>query len=157
MSYEINPRHAKDIPPRLQKSIYPEPFSHRMEGRTKRQLGNHFGIQKFGLNLTELEPKGESALFHRHSKQEEFIYILSGYPTLCLGEDEFQMEPGMCIGFRPEGQAHKLVNRTSDKVSYLEVGDRETGDIAEYPNDDLIAEMTQEGNWSFKHKNGTPY
>lgn len=152
-----NPVLAEDIPPRAQKSIYPEPFAARMEGRSKRQLGNHFGLKKFGVNLTHLDPGGESALQHKHSKQEEFIYILSGQPTLCLGEQEFQMSAGMCVGFRPGGGAHKIVNRSNAPAAYLEVGDREAGDLVEYPNDDVIAEMAADGKWVFKHKNGTPY
>lgn len=151
------PIQAEDVPLRTTKSVYPEPFASRMEGRRKRQLGNHFGLKKFGVNLTHLDPHGESALLHKHSKQEEFVYVISGRPTLCLGNDEIQMEPGMCVGFRPDGSAHKIVNRSDKPVTYLEVGDREAGDSAVYPNDDLIAEMSTSGQWVFKHKDGTPY
>jgi uncharacterized cupin superfamily protein len=148
---------ATDIPLRTTKSVYPEPFAIRMQGRTKRQLGNHFGIQKFGINMTHLSPQGESALLHKHSKQEEFIYVLYGHPTLLLGTQEIQMSPGMCMGFGSNGEAHKVVNRSDEPVTYLEIGDRELGDFVEYPDDDLIAEMKSNGKWAFKHKNGSPY
>jgi uncharacterized cupin superfamily protein len=104
---------ALDVPPRMQKSNYPEPFASRMGGRVKRPLGDFFGIQKFGVNLTELAPNSESALLHRHSKQEEFIYVIKGNPTLVTEKSEEVLAPGMCAGFSPEGPAHKIVNRTS--------------------------------------------
>ncbi|MBC7467449.1 MAG: cupin domain-containing protein [Bdellovibrio sp.] len=69
---------ASNIEPRAQKSNYPELFAKRVSGKIKRQLGDYFGITKFGVNLTELPPGAESTILHRHSKQEEFIYILSG-------------------------------------------------------------------------------
>lgn len=149
--------HTDAIPPRVRPSVYPEPFASRMKGRVKKQLGDFFGIQKFGVNLTELAPGAESALLHRHSKQEEFIYILSGHPTLVTDEGEIALLPGMCAGFTPSGCAHKLVNRTREKALYLEVGDREKGDEAFYPEDDIAAVMGADGKWVFTHKDGRPY
>jgi uncharacterized cupin superfamily protein len=147
---------ALDIPPRTKPSNYPEPFASRMKNRTKRQLGDFFGIQKFGVNLTELAPGGESSLLHKHSVQEEFIYILSGHPTLIFENEEVELSPGMCAGFTPSGPAHSLVNRSKEVVLYLEVGDREQGDVGTYPADDLKAVMV-DGKWVFTHKDGSPY
>lgn len=148
---------ASQIPARNVKSLYPEVFARKMEKRTKSQIGNYFGIQKFGVNRTEIEPGGQSSLMHRHSKQEEFIYILQGHPTLILESEEVQLQPGMCAGFTPSEEAHCLVNKTQELVIYLEVGDREAGDVVVYPKDDLMAEMNSDGKWNFKHKNGTSY
>jgi len=101
---------ATDVPARTKPSNYPEPFASRMQGRVKRQLGDVFHIQKFGVNLTQLAPGAQSSLFHQHTKQEEFIYILSGFPTLVLDRGEIKLEPGMCSGFTPGQGAHQLVN-----------------------------------------------
>lgn len=148
--------HSKEIPPRAKRSVYPEPYASRMVNRTKRQLGEFFGITKFGVNLTDLAPGGESSLLHKHSRQEEFIYILSGNPTLILENEEVQLSPGMCVGFLPSGFAHTLTNRTSETITYLEVGDREAGDQVVYPKDDLIANF-KNNQWEFTHKDGKPY
>lgn len=148
---------AIDISVRTIKSIYPEPFASRMTGREKRQLGDFFGIKNFGINLTTLEPNSQSALLHRHSKQDEFIYVLSGRPSLITEKGETLLEPGMCAGFPANGTAHYLVNRTSDMVVYLEVGDRTPGDDVSYPNDDLKASLGPDGKWQFTHKDGKPY
>jgi uncharacterized cupin superfamily protein len=125
-------------------------------GREKRQLGDVFGLKNFGVNLTTLAPKAESALLHRHSRQDEFIYILDGEPTLCTEHEEVQLRPGMCAGFPASGAAHHLVNRTDRLVVYLEIGDRTPGDEGSYPSDDLKA-VFSDGAWTLTHKDGRPY
>jgi uncharacterized cupin superfamily protein len=148
---------ATDVPPRTKPSNYPEPFFSRMSKREKRQLGDVFGLSNFGVNLTRLSPGGESSLLHRHSRQDEFIYILEGTPTLVTDDGEFALAPGMCAGFPAGGIAHQLVNRSDADVVYLEVGDRTAGDEGSYPNDDIKAELDPDGQWRFSRKDGTPY
>lgn len=148
---------AKSVAPRAKASNYPEPFLSRMSRREKRALGDVFGLNNFGVNLTRLLPGGESALMHRHSKQDEFIFVLEGAPTLITESGEVALHPGMCAGFPARGAAHHLVNRSSADVVYLEIGDRSAGDAATYPNDDIAAQMDAEGKWVFTHKDGRPY
>jgi uncharacterized cupin superfamily protein len=148
---------AKDVAPRTKPSNYPEPFFSRMARREKRQLGDVFGLTKYGVNLTRIMPGGETALLHVHTRQEEFLYVLEGRPTLVTDQGEMQLEPGMCTGFPPNGLAHHLVNRTDADVYILEVGDRVEGDEGSYPNDDIAASMGADGKWVFVHKDGTPY
>ena len=150
------PIKASDAPPRTKPSNYPEPYFSRMAKRHKQPLGDYFGLTQYGVNRTVLEPGGESALMHIHTKQEEFVYILEGNPTLVTDAGETEMSPGMCVGFPPNGQAHHLVNRTDSKVVMLEVGDRPRGDEGSYPNDDIQAVMI-DGKWAFTHKDGSPY
>jgi uncharacterized cupin superfamily protein len=148
---------AKDMPPRTKSSNYPEPFFSRMAKREKRPLGDAFGLKNFGVNLTRLAPGGESALLHRHSKQDEMVYILEGEPTLVTDQGEVQLRPGMCAGFPAGGIAHQLVNRTNKDVLYLEIGDRTPGDEGRYPNDDIKAALGPDGKWVFTHKDGRAY
>lgn len=149
---------AAEAPPRIKPSNYPEPFASRVAGREKRALGDLFGLRNFGVNLTRLPPGAISALLHRHTKQDEFIYILEGTPTLRTGEAEVLLRPGMCAGFaHATGVAHQLVNRSASDVVYLEVGDRSSGDEGSYPEDDLAAVIGSDGKWRFTHKDGTAY
>jgi len=147
---------AASAPPRTTSSSYPEPFFSRMLKREKCPLGDLFGLKNFGVNLTRLAPGGESALLHRHSRQDEFVYILDGEPTLVTDGGEVALRPGMCAGFPAGGLAHQLVNRTDRDVVYLEIGDRSPGDEGSYPVDDIKA-VGGHGNWRFTHKDGTPY
>jgi uncharacterized cupin superfamily protein len=128
-----------------------------MASRQKRPLGDVFGLKNFGVNQTTLAPGGESALLHRHSKQDEFVYILSGEPTLITDDGEVALRPGMCAGFPANGRAHQLVNRSEADVVYLEIGDRSAGDEGTYPSDDLKAILQANGQWAFTHKDGRPY
>ena len=148
---------ATDIPWRAKSSGYPAPFAARVAGRDKRKLGDAFGLKNIGVNLTRLAPGAESALMHRHSVADEFIYILSGQPTLITDRGEVQLAPGMCAGFPAGGVAHHLINRSDQPVEYLEISDRLPGDAGEYPEDDLMAVQDAAGRWRFLHKDGTPY
>lgn len=128
-----------------------------MAGREKRQLGDVFGLTNFGVNLTRLAPNAVSALSHAHTKQDEFIYILQGHPTLHTGDARSQLSPGMCAGFKSgTDKGHRLINETTEDVVYLEIGDRSSADEVSYPDDDLKAVLVQ-GKWEFTHKDGSPY
>jgi uncharacterized cupin superfamily protein len=159
MSNEVKPTAvtAAAAPVRAKPSAYPEPFASRMAGREKRPLGDLFGLTNFGVNLTRLAPNAVSALRHAHTKQDEFVYILQGRPTLHTDEGQTRLSPGMCAGFKAgTGNGHRLINETADEVVYLEVGDRTSGDEGSYPDDDLKAILV-EGRWRFVRKDGTPY
>jgi uncharacterized cupin superfamily protein len=146
-----------EAPARSKPSNYPEPFASRMAGREKRPLGDLFGLTNFGVNLTRLAPGAMSSVRHYHTKQDEFIYILEGCPTLHTDEGRTVLSPGMCAGFKGGiGNGHHLINESNEDVVYLEIGDRTPGDEGHYPDDDLMASLV-EGQWKFVHKDGTSY
>ena len=104
-----------------------------------------------------LEPGGGSAQRHWHEKEDEFIYVVEGTPTLITDEGETELAPGMFAGFpagRPNG--HNLVNNSDGIVVYLEIGTRTPDDTVMYPDVDMMA-VGEEGEYKFLHKNGMPY
>lgn len=152
---------ATDVPLRARPSNYPkavqEMLATKLSGRSKRQLGDFFGLANFGVNLTRLVPGAASALRHAHLRQDEFVYVLEGRPTLHIDGGSVALSPGMCAGFKAgDGRAHCLTNDTAEDVVFLEVGDRTPGDVATYPDDDLAA-RNDGGAWTFTHKDGTPF
>lgn len=148
---------AIEAAPRITPSNYPEPFAARMKGREKRALGDVFALTNFGVNYTVLSAGAVSSIRHAHSRQDEFVYVLQGHPTLITDAGETELAPGMCAGFQAgTGDAHMLVNRSGDEVHYLEVGDRSADDVGSYPDDDLKA-LRVDGKWRFTRKDGTPY
>jgi uncharacterized cupin superfamily protein len=150
--------HATQVPPRARVTNYPEPFASRVALREKRVLGDLFGLTNFGVNLTRLKPGAISSLRHAHSRQDEFIYILEGRPTLVTNAGETALAPGMCAGFKAgSGDAHHLVNRTEEYVLYLEVGDRTPGDSAIYPDDDIQLIANEDGQRRYARKDGSIY
>jgi uncharacterized cupin superfamily protein len=148
---------AAEAPPRVKPSSYPEPFASRVAGREKRPLGDLFGLTNFGVNRTRLAPGATSSLRHAHSRQDEFVYVLEGRPTLHTDEGRTELAPGQCAGFKAgTGNGHRLVNETNEDVVYLEIGDRTPGDVVAYPDDDLKAEFV-DGGWRYARKDGSPY
>lgn len=148
---------ASSLPPRPRPTSYPPVLAHLVAGREKRALGDAFGLAAFGVNLVRLAPGAQSAFRHRHTRQEEFLYVLEGEPTLVTDDGDVPLRPGTCAGFRPGGSAHQIVNRSARDAVYLEVGDRPAGDTAEYPYDDVAVSRAPDGTPRFVHKDGTPY
>ncbi len=136
---------------------YPPEYAGPMSKRHKAKLGDLFGLQNFGVNMTTMEPGGVSALKHTHARQDEFIFIVSGSVTLHVGDEDYAMTAGDCVGFPAGGAAHQLENQGTEPVVFLEVGDRTEGDRVEYADVDMIAKMVAPGRWQFIHKNGEPY
>jgi uncharacterized cupin superfamily protein len=148
---------ALDVPIRTAVSFYPQPFAARMQGRQKRQLGEFFGLKNFGINLTRLAPGAVSSLRHAHTRQDEFVYVVQGNPTLHTNEGSVRLAAGMCVGFPAgTGNAHHLHNETTEDVLYLEIGDRAPGDEVTYPDDDIQL-VRHDGKIKYAHKDGSPY
>ena len=147
---------AAEAPLRASASGYPADLAARVAGREKRPLGDLFGLSVFGVNLTRLAPGAWSALHHRHSRQDELVYVLEGTPTLVTDASATLLSPGMCAGFAAGGSAHHLENRSSADVVILEIGDRTPGDEGFYPDDDLKAAMKPDGKYFYTRKDGSP-
>ncbi len=148
---------AHTVPIKAGRINYPPGFAERTSSRDKRALGDLFGLTVYGVNMTTIRPGGMSALRHAHTKNDEFIYVVEGEPTLVTDAGETLLKPGMCAGFKAgTGDAHHLVNRTSRDVVYLEIGDRGPGDEVTFPDDDIVA-VKKDGKRSFFRKDGTPY
>ena len=147
---------ATSVSPR-RGSGYPHPFSVPCAGRVKHALGDAFALKQYGVNLVTLPPGTWSSQRHWHSREDEFVYILEGRPTLVTDDGGTPMGPGMCAGF-PAGQAngHHLVNDTDAPVMYLEVGTRREDDDVDYPDIDMQIKGRGAGG-AFAHKDGTPY
>jgi uncharacterized cupin superfamily protein len=149
----INPENV----PEQTETNYPEEFKSVVVGRYRKRLGDAAGLKNFGVNLTRLLPGSCSALRHWHTKQDEFIYVVSGELVLVTNAGEEILSAGMSAGF-PDGVAngHHLINRSNAEAVYLEIGDRTSDDEVDYPDVDLIAKSSPEG-WVFTRKDGSYY
>jgi uncharacterized cupin superfamily protein len=137
---------------------YPEPYRADNQKRWNRRLGDHAGLENFGVNLTRIAPGGQSSARHWHSKQDEFVYVLSGTVTLETNAGEPLMKPGSCAGF-PKGapDGHRFVNRSAEDVLLLVVGDRTGEDEISYPDIDMQARLGPDGRYAFQRKDGTAF
>lgn len=140
-------------------SSYPEPFRAHCEGRSRRALTDALGLTQFGVNITEIAPGAASSLRHWHTHEDEFVYVLSGNPTLITDEGEQVLKPGDVAGF-PAGvkNGHHFINRTDEPAVILDVGSRNMLDEGRYSDVDLqVLPGRYENKVQYTRKNGEPY
>lgn len=143
---EVAPRAGSNYPPDLAKVV---------AGRTKRVLGDRFGLDQFGVNHVTLEPGAQSSHRHWHEVEDEFVYVLSGEIMLRDDHGEQRLTPGMCAGFKAGVMnGHCLVNASTSPATYLEIGTRSLTESAHYPDTDLKAGKV-DGKYWFTRKDGS--
>ena len=144
--------------PESNATTYPAPLRAPNQNRYNRRLGNHVGLKNFGVNITRIVPGGQSSYRHAHTRQDEFVYVLSGEVTLETNAGAQTLGAGMCAGFPAgTGDAHRFVNKSGADVLLLVVGDRTGGDEITYPDIDMHAKLSADGKYVFTHKDGKAY
>ena len=141
--------------PQKRGSSYPAPFDKPCAERLRRRLGDAGGLSDFGVNLLTLPPGAWSSQRHWHSKEDEFVYVLSGEVTLVSEDGEKVLRAGDCAAF-PKGDpnGHHLINKSSAVAMCLEVGTRSKDDFCTYPDIDLQIDSRFD---RFAHRDGTFY
>lgn len=138
---------------------YPPEFDEPCKERRVERLSLAGGITQFGAYRAALPPGCWASIRHMHSAEDEFVYILTGHPTLIDNGGETLLSPGdSCAHPAGDGNAHHLINRTDKEVSYIVVGSRspET-DHCQYPDVDLDLPPNGTDQRIFSHKDGKPY
>ena len=98
-----------------------------------------------------------SALRHAHTRQDEFVYVLSGEVVLLTDAGEEVLRAGDAAGFPANDlDGHCLQNRSDKPAEVLEVGTRVAGDAAYYSDIDMVAPAGGKPA-RFTHRDGTPY
>ncbi len=71
---------------------------------------------------------------HAHSKDEEFVYVLGGTPTLWVDGSVEELAAGDAVAFPPgTGIAHTFINDSDEPTQLLIVGEHQPGDRVFYP------------------------
>jgi quercetin dioxygenase-like cupin family protein len=75
-----------------------------------------------GFSLVEhpIPPRGLAAPMHRHSREDEYSFVLEGRMGALLGEEEVCGEPGDLI-FKPRNQWHTFWNAGDEPARILEI------------------------------------
>ena len=74
-------------------TTYPQPLDEPCKTRMSRRLSNAGGLTQFGVNHVTLPPGCWASQRHHHSAEDEFVYILSGKPTLIDDDGETPLSP----------------------------------------------------------------
>jgi len=138
---------------------YPPTLNEPCKERIVRRLSDAGGLTQFGVHHVTLPPGCWASQRHHHSAEDEFVYILSGAPTLIDDHGETDLRAGdSCAHPAGDGNAHHLINRTKNDVTFLVVGSRspET-DHCRYPDVDLDLPANGTQTRQIFHKDGTSY
>jgi uncharacterized cupin superfamily protein len=109
----------------------------RPEGyrRGRVRIGPLIGAEEMGMTIYELE-KGEAVCpYHYELGREEWLFVLSGRPSLRDPDDEFELEPGDVYLF-PEGEdgAHKVTNYRDEVARIAILSNKDEPVIIIYPD-----------------------
>jgi uncharacterized cupin superfamily protein len=138
-------------------TLYPPPFDAPCRARRRERLGDAAGLTQFGVNVLTLPPGAWSSQRHWHVKEDEFVYVLAGEVVLVTDAGEELLKAGDCAGFKAnEPDGHHLQNRSDAPATLLEIGSRQTGEIAHYSDIDMMAPAHGEPAL-YTRKDGTPY
>jgi uncharacterized cupin superfamily protein len=138
-------------------TLYPQPFDQPCLSRERQRLGDAAGLTQFGVNLLRLPAGAWSSQRHWHTKEDEFIYVLSGEVTMVTDTGSEILRAGDAAGFKAGDQnGHCLQNRSHADALVLEIGSRKDGDVAYYPDIDLVARADGEPS-IYTKRDGTPF
>ncbi len=149
------PKIDLDAIPFVSRTGYPPPLDRAVAGRAYRRLARPGGLTQFGVNIARLAPGAWSSQRHWHSKEDEFVVMLSGEAVLVTDGGEEPMRAGDCAAF-PAGlaDAHVLINRSQAEATFLVVGTDIADDCCSYPDVDL---HLPRNDGPFTDKAGVPY
>lgn len=92
-------------------------------------LTKFLSLQKFFVHHEILLPGKRASSPHRHTIQEEMIFVLDGFPTAHLGKESRQLKPGDFIGFHPYSEKqHYIENTTNQEACFLVICSNQEND-----------------------------
>jgi uncharacterized cupin superfamily protein len=117
------------------------------------RLGPRLGAQLLGATVYELEPGQRSFPYHFEHGAEEWLFVVSGRPTLRTPEGERDLDPGetICFDAGPAG-AHLLRNGTDEPARILLLSTKGDPGVAEYPDSDKIGIWTNGSHYMLRRQ-----
>ncbi len=97
-------------------------------------LGDAAGLKRIGVHLVRLAQGAESCVYHTHTNEEEWLFILAGRGVAEIDGREYGVGPGDFMGFPTPSVAHHLRNDGEGDLLYLVGGERRAIEIAEFPH-----------------------
>jgi quercetin 2,3-dioxygenase len=102
------------------------------------------GLRRVAVNLAWIPPGKEAAIYHRHHREEEWVYFLEGRGVVEVDDVVHEVGAGDFASF-PPGSAHQVRNTGSERLLLLEGGEIIPDvDVADFPR--LRRQMVRFGN-----------
>ena len=87
-------------------------------------FARRFGLTRLGIHHELLPPGRRTSFPHAESAEEEFVYVIEGYPDVWLDGVLYPLVPGDAVGFPAgTGQSHSFLNNSDRDVRLLVVGE----------------------------------
>ncbi|EOV8976474.1 cupin domain-containing protein [Cronobacter turicensis] len=87
-------------------------------------LAKRTGLTRLGIHHERLPPGRRTSYPHAESSEEEFVYVLEGFPEVWLNGKLWPLKPGDSVGFPAgTGLCHTFINNTDSEVRLLVVGE----------------------------------
>jgi uncharacterized cupin superfamily protein len=109
-----------------------------------KRIGPLIGAERLGLSVYELPPGQSICPYHYEVGFEEWLIVLTGRPVLRTPEGEQELQP-WDVAFFPDGEAgaHKVTNRTEERVRVAMLSNKSEPAVAVYPDSDKIGVWPQ--------------
>ena len=75
---------------------------------------------RFSLVEHPMSPRALAAPLHRHNREDEYSYVISGRMGALLGDDVVEAGPGDLV-YKPRGQWHTFWNAGDEPARILEI------------------------------------
>jgi uncharacterized cupin superfamily protein len=96
-------------------------------------LSRMAGLRRIAVNLVSLPPGKEANVFHRHHREEEWLYVLEGRGVVDVEDGRHEISAGDFLGF-PPGTGHLTRNAGDANLLYLEGGEAIADvDVVDFP------------------------
>ena len=97
------------------------------------------GGRLLGLSVYELPPGQSICPYHYEIGFEEWLFVLSGHPTLRTPEGEQRLRP-WDVAFFPDGEAgaHKVTNETDETLRVAMLSNKSDPGAALYPDSNKV-------------------
>jgi uncharacterized cupin superfamily protein len=96
-------------------------------------LGDGVGLERIGVHVIRIPPGKESCIYHAHTLEEEWLYILSGRGVAEIDDGEHEVGPGDFMGFPTPSVGHHLTNPFDEDLVYLVGGERRAFEFGDFP------------------------
>ena len=97
------------------------------------RLSRLAGLVRTAVSLVRIAPGKESFVYHRHHREEEWVYIVSGRGIAEIDGEEHEVGPGDFMGFPAPSVAHHLRNPFDTELVYLMGGESLDLEVADFP------------------------
>ena len=93
------------------------------------------GLTQFGAHVETLQPGSRSSERHWHEEEDEFLFVISGAPTVIEDDGAHPLGPGDAACWPACAEtAHQVVNRSDAPCAYLIFGTRMAREVIHYPD-----------------------